>query len=167
MEKRRAAGMVVALLVSSVLVSAMPAQARSASGWDPSDSRGQPDIRRVRISGCCPYWIGVRTYKRWLGPATSGLGGGGFDIELDTDDDHRTDFRVRMRADAHGLRCGLFRDGERVDRGTAFRSDGGFSLVCGLSLLPVIDDQDRWRVLAFRTHTITDNAPNHRWYRGP
>lgn len=166
MEKRAIAWIIVCLLVGSVLSLATPAQAVSRQ-WDPSDARSRPDIRRVRISECCPYWIKVRTYLRWLGPATNGLGSGGFVIELDTTDDNRTDFRVRMRADADGLRCGLSRDGERVDRGTAFRHDGGYSFVCGLSLLPDIGNQDRWRVLAFRTHRITDHAPNHRWYRGP
>lgn len=161
MVKKGTAWIIVGLLVGSVLSLATPAQAVSGY-WDPSDARGRPDLRRVMINDCCPYWIQVWTYKRWLGPATSGLGGGGFVIELDTTDDRRMDFRVRMRADADGLRCGLFRDGEQVDRGTAFRGDGGYSFVCGLSLMPVIDNDDRWRVLAFGNHTITDHAPNHR-----
>jgi len=168
MKRKGTVWIIAGLLVGSVLTSATPAQA--VSRWDPNDLpndlRGRPDVRRARIPGCCPYWITVLSYERWLGPATSGLRGGRFVIELEIDDDRRTDFRVRMRADTDGLRCGLFRGGERADRGTAIRADHGYSFVCGLSLMPVIDDRDRWRVLAFGNHKVTDRAPDHGRYQG-
>ena len=157
-------GIVIGLLVSSALVSVIPAQA-SSRHWDPSDARGL-DIRRVKtyvLTG--NMWIKVRMYERWLGPGFNGAGDYvlfRFDIS-----DQRVDYRYTMRNDARGFpRCFVFRGHEPLHRLYAFGENGGHSMSCDGYHLPGFDPDARWRVVAFDDQEVTDRAPNHGWYRG-
>ena len=163
----RTRGIIIGLLVGLVLVTAPSAQAGSGQHHDPNDSSGRLDIREATVFSASNF-MGVRVYERWLGSQSGPTGPGNrIEVKLDTRDDRRVDLRLRMRADTQGrARCDLFRGSRHVRRLYAIVEARGHLIICDLYPL-FIDEQVRWRVVAFDNHEVTDRAPNHGWYRGP